>query len=161
MKAWVLPLVVCSCYSFSPRTSTHIRSVAVPFFENKTTRVGLETRVAEALAKAFLEEGDLRVAREPEADSVVRGVLVRYERRASVFDERERVTTMRVVITVDVSYHDLKRKAVVWEQKGLSVWGDYRPAPTATSPAQTEEDGEREAIRMLVREILARSIETW
>ncbi|MCU0610811.1 MAG: LPS assembly lipoprotein LptE [Candidatus Eisenbacteria bacterium] len=159
-----IPLLVAilpGCYSFSARTSTHIRSVAVPFFENRTDRFGLESQVTEAVARGFLEDGDLRVVAEHEADSVLRGVITRYENKAAVFDQLEQVTTMRVTITADITYRDLVSGAAVWEQKGLSAWGQYRLVPSTGLPAQTEEDGQIEAIGRLVQEILARSIETW
>ncbi len=149
----LLLVVLGGCYSFSARTSTHIRSVAIPFFENRTDRAGLETRLTEALARGFLEEGDLRVVDERVADSVLRGVITGYEHKAVVFDQRERVST-----TVDITYRDLVRGATVWEQKGLTAWGQYA---LGGEQRGTEEDGEREAIQRLVREVLARSIETW
>jgi len=157
----MLPVMLAGCYSFSARTSTHIRSVGVPFFENRTDRFGLESRVTEALARGFLEDGDLRVVDEREADSVLRGVLTSYEHKAAVFNQLEHVTTMRVTITADVSYRDQTKGAVVWEQKGLSAWGQYSLVASADQAAQTEEDGEREAIQRMVQEVLARSIETW
>jgi len=157
----VVPGLLSGCYSFSARTSTHIRSVGVPFFENKTDRFGLEGRVTEAVARGFLEDGDLRVVDEREADSALRGVLTGYEHKAAVFNQLEQVTTMRVTITADISYRDQTKGAVIWEQKGLSAWGQYSLVASEAQAAQTEEDGEREAIQRLVQEVLARSIETW
>lgn len=157
----ILGAALTCCYSFSARTSTRIKSVAIPFFENKTQRFGLETRVTEAMAQGFLQDGDLRLVDERQADSVLRGVLTGYEHKAAVFNELEQVTTMRVTIQADISYRDLTTGVVVWEQKGMSAWGQYRLVASGNEPAQTEEDGEREAIQRLVREVLARSIETW
>lgn len=154
-------LAVGGCYSFSARTSTHIRSVAVPFFENRSGQFGLEGAVTEAVAKGFLDDGDLRVVDERSADSVLRGVITGYDHKAAVYDQREQVSTMRVTITADISYRDLTKNTVVWEQQALSAWGQYRLLASGEGPAQTEEDGQVEAIRRLVQEILARSIETW
>ncbi|MBN1424548.1 hypothetical protein JXA88_08330 [Candidatus Fermentibacteria bacterium] len=135
--------------------------MAVPFFENHSGRFGLEGLVTEAVAKGFLDDGDLRVVDERSADSVLRGIITGYDHKAAVYDQSEQVSTMRVTITVDVIYRDLTKGTVVWEQKGLSAWGQYRLVTSAEGPAQTEEDGQVEAIRRLVQEILARSIETW
>lgn len=160
---WALLGICCllSCYSFSARTSTHITSVAVPFFENRTNRYGLDDQLTAAVAQGFLEDGALKVVDEGEADSVLRGSITEYTRKAAVFDEIENVTKVRVVITLDVSYRDLLTGNIVWEQKGLSQWGEYRPIASDDDPAETEEDGQNEAIQKIVQDILARSIETW
>lgn len=159
----VLLAVAClsGCYSFSARTSSHISSVAVPFFENRTNRYGLDDRLTAAVAQGFLEDGALKVVDEGEADSVLRGSITEYVRKAAVFDEIESVTKVRIVITIDVTYRDLVTGNIVWEQKGISGWGEYRPVPYGDEPAETEENGQDEAIEKLVQDILARSIETW
>jgi hypothetical protein len=158
----VVPLLaVLNCYSFSARTPTHIRSVAVPFFENRTSRYGLDDLITSAIAEGFLEDGALKVVDEGEADSVLRGVITRYERKAAVFDQMESVSKVRVVIVVDIVYKDLVTGTTVWEQKELSEWGEYRLDQQGDFPAQTEEDGQQEAIEKIVEEVLARSIETW
>lgn len=155
--------VICllSCYSFSARTSTHIASVAIPFFENRTNRYGLDDQLTAAVAQGFLEDGVLKVVDEGEADSVLRGSITDYARKAAVFDEIESVTKVRVIITIDLTYRDLVTGNIVWEQKGLSEWGEYRPVAYGDEPAETEEDGQNEAIEKIVQDILARSIETW
>jgi hypothetical protein len=160
---WALVATIgfLSCYSFSARTSTHIASVAVPFFENRTNRYGLDDQLTTAVAQGFLEDRALKVVDEGEADSVLRGSVTEYERKAAVFDEIESVTKVRIVITIDVTYRDLVTGNIVWEQKGLSEWGEYRPVPFGDQPAETEEDGQNEAIEKIVQDILARSIETW
>ena len=153
--------MVGGCYSFSARTSTSIRTVAIPFLKNATDRFGLENELTDALAKGFLEDGDLRVVDERGADSVLRGTITGYEIEAAVFDQLEQVSTMRVTITMDAEYRDVLKGTAVWEQKGLSAWGQYRLVASGDQPAQTEEDGRQEAMDRLVKEILARSIETW
>jgi hypothetical protein len=160
---WTLLSVigVLSCYSFSPRTSSHMSSVAVPFFENRTNRYGLDDQLTTAVAQGFLEDGALKVVDEGQADSVLRGTITEYVRKAAVFDEIENVTKVRVVITIDVTYRDLVTGNIVWEQKGLSEWGEYTPVAQGDEPAGTEEDGQNEAIEKIVQDILARSIETW
>ncbi len=154
-------LFISGCYSFSARTSTHIRSVGIPFFENKTTRFGIESKLTSEIARGFMEDGALRVVDEGVADSVIRGEITGYEVKAAVFDQNEVVSKMRVIITVNVIYRDLVQNTVVWEQKGLSKWREYRLVVGGDEPAQTEEDGQDEAIRKIVQELLARSIETW
>ncbi len=96
-----------------------------------------------------------------EADSVLRAVITKYERRAAIFDQTESITKMRIVVTLDVVYHDLIGGTTIWEQKGLSKWGEYRLVVEGDQPAETEEDGQDEAIEKIVQDILARSIETW
>jgi hypothetical protein len=121
----------------------------------------LDDQLTTAVAQGFLEDGALKVVDEGEADSVLRGVITGYERKAAVFDEIESVTKVRVIISIDVTYRDLVTGNIVWEQKGLSEWGEYRPVASGDEPAETEEDGQNEAIEKIVQDLLARSIETW
>lgn len=149
------------CYSFSARTSTHIQSVAIPFLENRTTQFGLSELLTAEIAKAFVEDGDLKVVDERVADSVLRGSITMYDVKAAVYDQTESVSKMRVSITVDLTYEDLVDNTVVWEQKGMMKWGEYRLVADGNDEAETEEDGQNEAIQKIVDEIIARSIETW
>jgi hypothetical protein len=121
----------------------------------------LDDQLTAAVAQGFLEDGALQVVDEGEADSVLRGSITDYVRKAAVFDEIENVTKVRVIITIDLTYRDLVTGNIVWERKGLSEWGEYRPVAYGNEPPETEEDGQNEAIEKIVQDILARSIETW
>ena len=153
--------VLGGCYSFSARTDSHINSVAIPFFENKTTQFGLSEIITSEIARAFVEDGDLKVVDERAADAVLRGSITAYTVKAAVYDQTESVSKMRVNITLDLRYEDLIDNTVIWEQKGITKWGEYRLVADENEEVQSEEDGQNEAIQKIVDEIIARSIETW
>ena len=156
-----MAVMFSGCYSFSARTDSQINSVAIPFFENRTTQFGLSEMLTSEIARAFVEDGDLKVVDEHVADAVLRGSITKYDVKAAVFDQTESVSKMRVSITLDITYTNLINNTVVWEQKGLVKWGEYRLVAEGNEEVETEEDGQDEAIQKIVDEIIARSIETW
>ena len=61
----------CTCrYSFSQSSlPSHIKTVAVPVFENETVEPGLQQEVTEAVSREFLNDSTLRIVPENEAAS--------------------------------------------------------------------------------------------
>ncbi|MCR4439760.1 MAG: LptE family protein [bacterium] len=151
--------LLCSCgyYSFSPGSASHIKTVAIPVFDDRTAEFGIREQLTEALVQEFTRDNTLRIAERHSADSVLEGVIVSVDDRAGPYDKQEMVQELKVYITVDVRYFDLKKSQEVWKDR-LTQWGAYDPKAGGTSARQ---EGINEAIRRLVTEILNRTVSGW
>ena len=70
------------------RSFSGINSIAIPYFENKTYRAGLERYVTEALVDEFVKSRTIPVVSEGDADAVIRGVIEEFREYVSAFEQR-------------------------------------------------------------------------
>ena len=147
-----LAFIGCT-YSFNPSLYSHIKSIAIPVFQNETIRYGLTEPLTKALIEAFTEDGTLRVTSEKEADSVLEGRIVGYEKTPFIYDEYETVSSFKVTMRIEVAFIDRVRDGVFWRRE-FEDWGDY--------PADgQEEEGIEEATEKLKNRLVREIIEGW
>ena len=156
-----LAVALSGCYSFSARTARHVKSIAIPFVENRTVQYGLSEKVTDALVAAFIEDNQLRVVPEGRSDSILQGEVVGYRRVPQVYRANESVQLFRVYITVSLAYQDLVKGQMVWEDVGMEEWGEYSLSGEGAEGRTTEEEGQDEAVEKLVSRVLARTVESW
>ena len=151
-------LLVCSCgYSSRALLPDHIKKLCIPTFENDTTRYGIEQEATVAVTQAFEDDGRLSVVSEPEADAMLRGVVVGYEKGPLTFDRGESVDEFRVDIIVSIEFEDLREGKVLWKEEAFRAWESYKEG----SADGGEEEALKEALATLASDILSRSVEGW
>jgi hypothetical protein len=152
----------CGPYSFSGSTLPgHIDSVAVPLMGNVTERGDLPTVLADLLVEAFLDDNQLKVEPEGQADSVLEGTILEYRRTPFTFDSNEQVETYRVEIVLEVRFVDVRKNEIIWEEKRLSQWDTYNFAGVGGGEPETEVDGISRVLTKLTNDILNRTVQGW
>jgi hypothetical protein len=154
----------CSCaYTTSTaQLPSHLRTVAVPVFENSTAEYNLEQDVTAAVIGRFVQDNHLKVVDERTADCVVRGKIIEY--RNSVFGiqtSNDIAQEYRVTIGIEIVFKDLVKNREVWNDKALVKTANYYVQDVPGHPAQSEIDGRKTAIAKLADEIFSRSVESW
>ena len=141
---------------------SHMKTVAIPAFENGTTEYSLPQEITDAVIARFVQDGHMRVVPERSAASVVRGRVTGYKNSVFGFSDQARAQEYRVSITVSLVFKDLVKNREVWSDPGLTKTANYyvTPVPGDTT-AHTELDGRKEAIQKIADEILARSVQGW
>lgn len=134
----------------------HIKSVAVPLFENRTDRGDLQTALADSLTEAFIDNHTLKVVEEKAADSAVEGAILEYRRTPFTVAENEQVLEYRVEIIVGVRFVDLRKNKVLWEDPRLGEWDTY-----SFVNGETETMGIGRVLAKLTEDILNRTVEGW
>jgi hypothetical protein len=142
----------CGPYSFSGSAATHLKTIAVPVFEDRTAEFGIKERLSSTIIDEFTRDNTLKIADRRTADSILLGTLLRVEERAGVYDQNQTVQKIRVSLTVDMKYEDLKKKKTVWEAQ-ITQFGDYTPPDR-----QAAID---EAIRKIANEALNKTVSGW
>lgn len=152
-------LVGCANYSFSSAVTTHISTIAIPVLENETLEYGAEQDVTRALIDEFTEENALRVVSEEEADSILRGAVVLYERPVMSYDAAGNPNEYKVRVVARLAYEDLTRNEIVWEGE-VEGWGVY--SVTGAGGALTSEEEARDyAFEKLAEDVSARTVQSW
>ncbi|MEW6052064.1 MAG: LptE family protein [Candidatus Zixiibacteriota bacterium] len=150
-----LPLLLsCGVYTFNPKGKSDIKTIAVQPFDNKTPEFGLTDRLTEIVVDAFIADGTLKVVSAANADALLTGTLVRYERVASVYDTSDIVQQYKVIMSFDVALQNPKDQTDMWKEQ-FTQEGPYEAA------TQTEEDGQKLAGKRLVEAVLNKTTKSW
>ncbi len=153
----VMPLIGCGYYSFSGSTLPHLKTVAVPIFENETAEFGIKEEITDVIIARFTDDNTLKIADSRTADSIVSGKVIRVEDRAGAYTRDEKVEEIQVYVTVQVAFEDLKKRKVVWEGTIREV-GTYIPGDAEKG---TREAAISEAIEKIAEEVLNRTVTGW
>jgi hypothetical protein len=156
----LLCLSACG-YGFSSRANSHIESIAIPIFENKTLERGIEQEVADGIADAFLADKKLRVVDVKDADSVLLGTIERYERTPYSFDAQQNVREYKVELTLHVTYEDRKRNKIVWEETAMRPWGTYSVSASLPNGIEEERTARDRAVEKAAQDILIKTVQGW
>jgi hypothetical protein len=161
MAASLLGAGSCA-YTASPALlPPHLKTVAIPVFQNGTTEYTLEQDVTNAVIDRFVRDNHLRVVDLKSANAVVEGKLTGYKNAVFGFSAANRAQEYRVTITCSVVFKDLVKNREIWSEPNLVKTANYYVVPVPGDSAKTELDGRKEAIAKIADEVLARSVESW
>jgi hypothetical protein len=128
LQAILIALLAAGCagYHVGPVTQRNFKSIAVPMFQNRTLRPQLEAQITGAIIKGLQQDGSLRVESEPEADVVLAGSIVHYQRNAlrSLRSDTGVPREYEIAITVRVEARDRRTGEVVLKSTELTGKSD-------------------------------------
>jgi len=153
----------CSHYSFSPTGKAGgkggISTIAVPVLANETLEYGAEQDLTDALISEFTEDSALRVVGEEDAESILRGAVVLYDRPVISYDASGNPREYKVRVVARLSYEHLTDNSVVWEEEveGWAVYSDDAAGGELTS----EEEARDYAFEKLAQDVLSKTVQGW
>jgi Lipopolysaccharide-assembly len=105
----------------------HIRTVAVPAFQNEALRYKIESRFSEAVIQEIVRRGrGLRVQGDREgADAVIEGSIRSFSFGGVLLDERGRARTFEVTIVAAVTVRDQVENRVLYDNQNFVFRGDF------------------------------------
>jgi hypothetical protein len=131
-----------------------IKTVQVPAFVNRTTRVELEQRVTQAVADEMVARGRLRLVKEPaQADVILRGSLDSFGLFAIAYNAQGRATQYQVSVTAKIELLDHRNDdKVLWKNDQYRFTENYQISTTAANAFDQE--------TLAINEIATRFAET-
>ena len=115
--AAIVVVISLSCgYKAGSLLPGHIKKIYIPTFENETTRYGIEQDLTSLVVDAFTNDNRLSVVSEGEADAMLRGAIVGYQKGALTFDRAQTVDEFKIEITVSVEFEDLREGKILWKE---------------------------------------------
>ena len=105
----------------------HVRTVAVPAFQNQALRYRIEHRFTDAVMNEIIRRGKgLRVQSEPEgADVVVDGTIKSFAFYGVLLDTRGRARIFEVTITAAVTVRDQVTNRVLYDNQDYVYRGEF------------------------------------
>ena len=166
----VLLVAVClsSCgYSTRSLLPANIRTIHIDKIKNRINYVSersqstyiplLEVKVVTALGDRFMYDGRLRVDEKEEADLVLKGNLIAYEREALRYSDNQDVQEYRIRVTVALEMFNGQGEWV-WSEPTFSGETTYFPSGPS---AKTETAAIEEALKDLAQRVVERTVEDW
>jgi len=148
-------------YTASPALlPQHLKTVAIPVFENGTPEVQLEQEITDAVIQRFVRDNHLKIVDEKSANAVIRGKVTQYRNAVFGFSNSAQANEYRVTIGVQVTFKDLVKNRELWNDQ-LVKSANYYVQDVPGQSAKTELDGRKEAIEKIADEVLSRSVEGW
>ncbi|MCA9401932.1 MAG: LptE family protein [Candidatus Omnitrophica bacterium] len=155
-------------YTTSSNLAGHLKTIHVETFKNKIKFSQedqrniylplLEVDVRNAVIDRYLFDGNLKIAERSQADLVLRGSLIGYQRDPLRYTDSDDVQEYRVRIIVSLELYDQVKQTVMWSETGFAGEADYF---VTGSQASTEESAVKDATIDLARRIVERTIENW
>ena len=105
----------------------HIKTVAVPAFQNNALRFKIEHRFTEAVMKELIHRGHgLRVQSDREgADAVIDGVVKSFGFSGVLLDDKGRARIFEVTITAAVTVRDQHENRVLYDNQNFTFRGEF------------------------------------
>jgi hypothetical protein len=105
----------------------HIRTVAVPAFQNEALRYKIESRFSEAVIREIVRRGrGLRVQGDREgADAVVEGVIKSFNFGGVLLDSAGRARVFEVTIVAAVTVRDQVENRVLYDNQNYVFRGEF------------------------------------
>jgi hypothetical protein len=157
LAAIAVVLCITCGYKAGSLLPGHIKKIYIPTFENETTRYGIEQDLTTLVIDAFTNDNRLSVVSEGEADAMLRGVIVGYQKGALTFDRAQTVDEFKIEITVSVEFEDLREGKILWKEGEFRAWESY----TAGEDEGGEEGALQGAIETLAGDMVSRTLEGW
>ena len=144
----------CGVYTFNPGGKSTIKSIAVEPFENNTTELGLEDIMTNGVIDAFISDGNLKVVAIDNAEALLVGTLLRYDRRVYGYTADETVQSYAVTMEFEITLVNSSDGSEFWKEQ-MSQTGVYN------LDTETEADGQLRALALLVDAIINRTTKSW
>lgn len=138
----------------------HLKTVAVPTFENGTSEYTIEQAITQAVIDRLVQDNRLRIVDERSANAVVRGRVTQYKNSVFGFSNSAQAQEYRVTIGVRITFKDQVKNRELWSDE-LVKSANYYVQDVPGQTAKTELDGRKEAILKIAEEVLSRSVEGW
>jgi outer membrane lipopolysaccharide assembly protein LptE/RlpB len=146
-------------YSTTSRTAKDIKTIYVPFFENKTTEPNVEISVTERIIDNLVADNTLKVVRENDADAVLNGQIVEFRNQPFSFNQNLNAQEYVVVIRVVATLFNRRTNEAIWSNRTFEGNGNYFVDPVQNG--QTFQDAVNESIREITDRILNITVQDW
>jgi hypothetical protein len=117
-----------------------IRTIEVPAFVNRTTRVELEQRVTQAVADEFVSRGRLKLVATPsDADAILKGSIDTFGIFPVAFNQEGRATQYQISITANIELLDHRNEdKVLWKNDQYRFTENYQVTLQSNDASEQE-----------------------
>ncbi|MCP4217199.1 MAG: LptE family protein [bacterium] len=111
---------------FGKEIPTHVKSIVIPDFDNKTTRIQAEQFVTYAVKDEFIRRSNLELlSSRYGADSILEGEIIAFDVTPVSYSRDASANVYEIRIVLNVRFIDLKENKVIFEGKSIAFNANY------------------------------------
>ncbi|MCK4519178.1 MAG: LptE family protein [Candidatus Omnitrophica bacterium] len=161
-----LLMFISGCgYTTGSLIPSHIKTIYVETFINKTSEPNIELDITNAVRDRYAWDGSLSIVNDKEsADSMLQGEIVNFEKQPVAYGDDNEIAEYRLILTVNLIYTDLSKDKVMWEEKKFKADSEYYTTMKEQKFSSTNLDNQaliENAAKELALEVIARTVEGW
>lgn len=154
-----LLLTGCS-YSVFVNAYPHLKKIRIAAFENRSPEFEIAETLFLGLNQQFRTDGRLKpVTQAP--DCLLEGVINGFDERIYSYDASNRIQDYQLRLSLSITFNDLVRNELIWENKSLVLTEVYAVSPSSTAKFKTKKEASDELIQSLFKTIIQNSLERW
>ena len=168
VTGWVvlgIALMMGCGYTQDVKLPNDIKTITVETFKNEIPpqeqfayRPGLEIDLRNALVERFLQDGNLKVVDESQADAILKGSIIAYEQEGLRFDNLESIEEYRLFLVVKFQLIDRRTNKVIINEPNFSGRAEFF---VNRNPANNRRTSANAATFDLARSLVDRIVEEW
>ena len=136
----------------------HIRAISIPVFKNSSSEPNIQRNATDAIRRAFISDGRLKVTDTSKADLLMRGTLTNYQLRGVSFSSEDSAEEYIVRLGIQVEAYDRIKKKIFFKQKFATQW-DYRVTSSVVDSESARFTALKEAYDDLADQLVSTTIE--
>ena len=136
LVALALAAASCGYTTSTALLPAHLKTVAVPVFENGTTEYTLERDVTDAVIARFVADNHLKVVDERSANAVLKGRITLYKNAVFGFSQAAQAQEYRVTLAVSVTFKDRVKNRELWSEAEMLKTANYYVVDTPGATAK-------------------------
>jgi len=165
----LIPAVFLGCgYTTSSLLPGHLRTIHIGQFDNQIVYTSassrnvyfplLEVDARNAIVDRFQYDGNLRIIQEGQADLVLKGELLDYQRQGLRFSDSDVAEEYRILVVVALQMWDMTSGELMWSEPRFVGESTFF---LSGAQATTEESAVQKALDDLARRVVERTVENW
>jgi hypothetical protein len=155
----IVCLAGCS-YSVYSNAYPHLKRIQLLAFDNKSNEFILGDIVINSLSGSFREDGRLRMVTQ-QPDCQLEGSILNFNEKIYSYDSTNNIQDYLVTISFSVSFTDLTKNAILYENKSLTLSEIYAVSEESTSRFKTRDDAINEICNKLFKTVMQNTLESW
>lgn len=157
----VILLLLGGCYySVYSNAYPHLKKIRVEPLGNRSSEFALGEQALQELSALIRNDGRLKqVTRD--ADCSLEGEILSFSEKIYSFDSGNMVQDYQVQIAFSITFTDLTKNEVIYENKNLLLSELYAVADASTARYKSKEDAINEIFKKLFQNVIQNSLEAW
>jgi hypothetical protein len=156
-------ILTCACgfYSTTSRGRSLTGSIAIPFFDNRTTQPDLEVKATSAIVDALEQDGSLAVVSPGSEEFLLAGAVTRYSEAPFSISAGGVSEEYKLSIVVVLSFTNQRTGESVWRDKSFTGTENFFFEGSPTGEVLSRDNAEEKAIEQIVEDVLNAIFGEW
>jgi hypothetical protein len=149
-------LLSCGYYSFKGALPSHLKTIAIPIFIDRSAYPGVQEKITDSITNAFITDNTLKLVAESKADVILNGTIQSVTQRVAAVKTGETVSQYQMYVSLKVVCEDVKQSKKMFEK----VFNQYGVMSSAAG--QEEKDlAIDDAIELITEDVLNTTLGGW